>query len=227
MLIFPKARLTFLAAPKTGTTAIEEALAPYSGIAFSANPYKHMTLREYKRFAMPLLALDPAFDGDAVETVCMIREPLGYLQSWFRYRSRLPAGMNPRSTADISFNDFVAAVLSDDPPEFARLQRLSSFVRDGPDRVTTILRHGDPGVEHFFSQRLGVPVVFPRRNVSPPREVEQLSADLGVRLRDAWAEEFRLYDETPSLDPKPRPRPSRAVRWQNRARRVYRALTED
>jgi len=226
MLIFPKAKLTFLAAPKTGTTAIEEALAPHSGLAFSQNPYKHMNLGEYKRFAVPLLALDPAFDGDAYETVCVIREPMGYLESWYRYQSRLPAGKNPRSTSGISFNDYIAAVLSDNPPAFARVRRLSQFARDGSDRVTTILRYGDPGIENFFSRRLGVSVVFPRRNVSPQRDVEPLSADLEARLQDAWAEEFRLYDETTSLSLPPRPRPTLAVRWKNRTRRVYRALTE-
>ena len=113
MLIFPRAKLVFLAAPKTGTTAIEDALGAHSGLLFRENPYKHMNFREYKRIVVPLLETDPSFDAASYETVCVIREPMDYLKSWYRYQSRAKVAKN-RSTSGISFNDYIVAVLSED-----------------------------------------------------------------------------------------------------------------
>lgn len=227
MLIFPKARLTFLAAPKTGTTAIEEALAPRSGLVFRQNPYKHMNFQEYRRFVVPLLALNPEFDAESYETVCIVREPMGYLKSWYRYQSRHRNVATERNTADISFSDYITAILSENPPTFAQVRRPSRFVYDGTDRVTTILRYGDPGIEGYFSHRLDAHVTFPRRNVSPPREVDPLPSELEAQLREAWAEEFRFYDEIPPLNMPPVPHPPLVARWRKRGGRIYRALTED
>lgn len=208
MLIFPKARLTYLAIPKTGTTAIEAALLPRSGLAFQANPFKHMTLGEYRAHILPLLRRDPELDADGFETVCMIRDPLEYLQSWYRYRARARGVPEGRSTAGISFPDFVAAVLSGTPPEFAAVERQSDFIRDGAARVTTLLRYGDPGTEDFFAQRLGFLTEFPRRNVSPKQALAPLPDALERRLREAWAAEFDLFASIPPIDVPAWPRPS-------------------
>lgn len=227
MLIFPKAKLTFLAAPKTGTTAIEASLSPRSGLVFRQNPYKHIDFSEYRHLVVPLLALNPEFDAASYETVCIIREPMDYLKSWYRYQSRQRNASTERSTSGISFADYITAVLSEKPPTFAQVRRLSHFVSDGTDRITTILRYGDPGIESYFSHRIGAPVTFPRRNVSPPREIDPLPSELEAQLREAWAEEFRFYDEIPALDMPPVSQPPLAIRWKKRAGRVYRALKED
>ena len=50
MLIFWKTRLAILAVPKTGTTAIEQALAPMADAAILNPPgLKHCTVRKYRR----------------------------------------------------------------------------------------------------------------------------------------------------------------------------------
>lgn len=207
MLIFHRAKLTYLAAPKTGTTAIEAALTPAAGLAFLANPYKHMDLGEYNRFVVPLLRANPDFDPDAFETVCVIREPLDYLGSWYRYQKRGYV-REGRSTAGISFPDYIEDVLSDNPPEYAKVRKLSGFIRDGTARVTTILRYGDPLIEDFFAHRLGRYTAFPKRNVSPHLALDPLPTALEDRLRSAWAEEFELFETTTPIDLPPAPRPS-------------------
>ena len=50
MLVFWKERLVFLAVPKTGTTALEGALAPKAALVFRDPPIlKHTPLYRYRR----------------------------------------------------------------------------------------------------------------------------------------------------------------------------------
>ena len=54
MLIFLSRDLTFLATPKTGTTAVEMALKPEAEIIFSRGR-KHLTALRYRRRVLPFL----------------------------------------------------------------------------------------------------------------------------------------------------------------------------
>ena len=57
MLIFLAPRIVLLSVPKTGTTALEEALAPRAEIAFRSDPsVKHLNLRQYLNRIQPLIA---------------------------------------------------------------------------------------------------------------------------------------------------------------------------
>jgi hypothetical protein len=50
MLVFSKAKLVFLAVPKTGSTALEAAFLPWADASFLNPPrLKHMTVRRYRR----------------------------------------------------------------------------------------------------------------------------------------------------------------------------------
>ncbi|MEF9604569.1 gamma-glutamyl kinase, partial [Paracoccus sp. PXZ] len=97
MLIFLQPRIVLLSVPKTGTTALEQALAPRAEIAFRSRPeIKHLNLRQYLHRIRPLLA--PLGEPD-FETVAVIREPLDWLRSWYRFRARDELIGHPNSTA--------------------------------------------------------------------------------------------------------------------------------
>jgi hypothetical protein len=86
MLVFWKAKLVLLAVPKTGTTALEAAFGPWADGAFLNPPrLKHMTLRRYRRQLAPILEQE---DGPPLEVMAVMREPVDWLSSWYRYRSR-------------------------------------------------------------------------------------------------------------------------------------------
>ena len=56
MLVSTSHRLAYLALPKTGTSSLEEALAPLCDIRYVGAPrVKHMTLRTFERFVAPYL----------------------------------------------------------------------------------------------------------------------------------------------------------------------------
>ena len=72
MLIFSRYNLVLLAVPKTGSTALEVALAPEAGWRFGNPPeLKLLPLCRYNRFVRPLLQLTTGRDP---ETFALISE---------------------------------------------------------------------------------------------------------------------------------------------------------
>ncbi|WP_386628200.1 hypothetical protein [Sulfitobacter geojensis] len=72
MLVFLRHKITFLATPKTGTTAVEMALKPRAEIVFSKNR-KHITAVRYANKIAPFL--EDTF-GVRPASVAVMREPV-------------------------------------------------------------------------------------------------------------------------------------------------------
>lgn len=193
MLVFWKQRLVYLATPKTGTTAIETALEPLASISVLRPPeLKHTSVHRYWKHLAPFL--EQVADEDFM-VVAVMREPIDWLGSWYRYRQR-PSGPTPeKSTAGISFDAFVEAYLSDPQPEFANVGWQSRFLV--PDRgpgVDRLFRYDNmPAFVQFLEDRLDCEITLPRLNVSPAGSTE-LDAAIEARLRTTFARDFALYD---------------------------------
>lgn len=190
MLIFWKARLVLLSVPKTGTTALEQALADAADIAVTGPPgLKHCTVRKYRRE----LARFVERGGDRpMELVAAIREPISWLGSWYRYRTRPALKGHENSTAGLTFDEFVTAYLSDAPPPFARVGSQARFLEGGIDHL---FRYEETGaLAGFLADRLGLPVDPDRVNVSPGGRTP-LSTDLDAQLRKARRADFDLWDK--------------------------------
>jgi hypothetical protein len=193
MLVFWKARLVVLAVPKTGTTALEDALAPLADAVIRNPPEKkHVTARRYRN------QLAPFFEnrgGRKMEMMAVIREPLDWLGSWYRYRARDQIAGSPASTAGLEFGQFVEGWLSDPEPEFARVGRQSRFVSDTEGRVIVdqLFRYEAlDGAVRFLEDRLGTQIALPRRNVSAGA-VLALEPALEARLRREARADFDLW----------------------------------
>jgi|GEM_PF-124185 hypothetical protein len=129
MLIFSRYNLVLLAVPKTGSTALEVALGQEADGRFGNPPeMKHLPLYRYNRFVRPLLQLTT---GQDPETFALIREPISWLRSWYRYRARNSTALLPTSTCHISFDQFVREAMSDDPPPFAQVGCQTRFLSPG------------------------------------------------------------------------------------------------
>ncbi|QIK41078.1 gamma-glutamyl kinase [Pontivivens nitratireducens] len=191
MLVSMKAGIAYLAMPKTGSTAIEAALAPGCDIVMSGHPnLKHMRLRRFERQIRPILP-----PGD-VATVAVIREPLEWLGSWYRYRARPQLQGQRNSTSDLSFDAFVEAWLQDDPPSYARVGRPVEFLE--PPQSSLGIDHlfrydAFDALAEFLAQRFGRPIAFETLNVSPAMELT-LSPALRRETIDRMAVEYTLYE---------------------------------
>lgn len=194
MLVFYNERLVFLAVPKTGTTALQSALRDRADIVISDPPeLKHAPLYRYNRFFRPMF--DKVCKTE-METVAVMREPVSWLGSWYRYRRRPFMTGKPNATHDVSFDDFVQAYLKGNRPGFANVGSQAKFLESRPNgtSVTHMFRYEDPArLADFIQQRLGAAPVLKRENVSPEMPLE-LSPETEKKYRRKCAEEFSLYD---------------------------------
>lgn len=196
MLVFWKEKLVLFAVPKTGTTALEGALAPRASMVIRDPAIaKHTPVYRFRRFLRPYFeALEP---GVTFETVAVIREPESWLGSWWRYRSRPDLDGHRNSTRDVSFEDFVEGYLSDEVPPFAQVGSQAKFltrgVQEGPGVDRLYRYEALPRLYADLEDRLGVRLDPPRLNVSPEREAV-LSEDTRARMRRKLRKEYRLWE---------------------------------
>ncbi len=195
MLVFWKQNLVFLAVPKTGTTAIEGALAPKASMVLRDPPtLKHTPIYRYRRFLKPFFV---QAGGQEPETIAVVRDPIDWLGSWYRYRARTDLDGHTNSTKDISFDDFVLEYTKGKPAPYANVGSQAKFVCDGDGNraVDYLFRYEDQNrLISFLEERLDVTLNLYRVNVSPPRDT-RLSAAVEDKLRDKRAAEFAIWDQ--------------------------------
>ena len=194
MLVFWKENLVLLAVPKTGSTALEGALAPRASLVLRDPPeIKHAPCYRYKRFLKPLFK--QVGDKDP-ELMAVVRNPIDWLGSWFRYRSRDDLIGHPNSTRDISFDDFVLEYCKGTPAPFANVGSQARFLT---------INDGEIGAQHLFQyeqwdkviaylqERLDVTLTLKNKNVSPKMDLT-LSPDVESKLREKRAAEFAVWE---------------------------------
>ena len=197
MLVFFKERLAFLSNPKTGTTAYQTALAPRADIVISDPPLlKHAPVYRYNRFIRPMFS--HVCDAE-MELMAVMREPVSWLSSWYRYRQRPFLKGKPNSTHGISFDEFVLAYMKGKRPGFAEVGDQFRFLERRPNGtgITHLFAYEDqPRLQSFLEERLDVKLDLAQENVSPTLPAE-LSADVEARFRRKFADDFGLYDSIP------------------------------
>jgi len=194
MLVFYKERLVLLSVPKTGTTALQTALRDRADIVISDPPeLKHAPVYRYNRFFRPMFE---KVCGIEMDTIAVMREPVSWLGSWYRYRHRPFMKGKTNATHDVSFDGFVQAYLRGKRPGFANVGSQAKFLEPRPNgtSVTHMFRYEEPGrLAEFLSARLGAMPALNRENVSPGMKLD-LSDDTKRKYRRKCSEEFALYD---------------------------------
>ena len=194
MLVFWKENLVLLAVPKTGSTALQGALAPRASIVFRDPPeMKHAPCYRYKRFLKPYCA---QVGGQKPELMAIVRHPIDWLGSWYRYRTRDDLVGHDNSTREMSFDDFVLEYCKGQPATFANVGSQNKFLR---------INDGEIGAQHLFQyeqwdkvigyleNRLDMTITLKHKNVSPAMDL-RLSPATEAKLRDRRADEFTIWD---------------------------------
>jgi len=192
MLVFWEQRLVFLATPKAGSTAIAAALEPLASVSIQRPPVlKHTNVRRYHRFIAPYL-LKAA--GEPFTCVALMREPIDWLASWYRFRRREDVMDPAASTRDMSFDDFARGYCQTPRPAFADVGAQAMFLAPpGKPRVDRIFRYEDIGVFiDFLEARLDFEIHLPRVNISPVADTG-LSPQTRQMLEHHMAADLDLY----------------------------------
>lgn len=193
MLIFLDSRLVFLATPKAGSTAVEVALESLASVAVERPPsLKHTSAAGFERHIRPWL--EAASPGTPFTTVALMREPIDWLRSWYRFRAQDDVEDPGHPMAGVDFAAFAAACVSAEPPLHAQVGTQSAFLAGDGARVERIFRYEDMArFTDFLEERLNCAVSLPRVNVSQSHDTS-LSEETEARLRTALARDVALYE---------------------------------
>ena len=201
MQLSTKYGFVFLCTPKCASTSIENALLDISDISFTGNPtLKHINARVYQRRFLPMY--QSLLPNSNLESFCVIRDPIEWLGSWYRYRSRKqlsdPNRPNHKNyTGNMTFSEFVEAYLqpSQSRPPYARVGSIYDFVRDnnnevGVDRIFSVENLKE--LQNYLKIKTGKDINIPINNVSKKTELF-LEGDLDVRLRSYMERDLLLH----------------------------------
>lgn len=194
MLIFWEQRLVFLATPKAGSTAVEVALESLASVSMQRPaPMKHMSASDYHQVLAPWLA---ARAGAPFTTVALMREPIGWLRSWYRFRTRDDMEDPDHPMAGKSFDAFAQDYMAPTPSPQADIGSQSAHLcsPEGKPLVDRIFRYEEiDAFMDFLEDRLDCAITLARVNVPPAADVA-LQPQTEAALKQAMAADFRLYD---------------------------------
>lgn len=204
MIYLHNARLVILSQPKTGTTALDNALASRAAIVASNPPQlKHIQYYRFMEFVAPWIKAQTGIDRSEYEVVSVMREPVDWLGSWYRYRTRdaLKEGNSKKQrrnyTGDVTFEEFALEVLK-------RRSERQAFAKVGSPCGVALMKDGGIGCDRIYpyedlsglyeliEQRMKKPVELAKLNVSPPGDLA-LSDETRERLKAEWAFAFDLH----------------------------------
>lgn len=195
MLIFWDDALVFLATPKAGSTAVEVALESLATVSVQRPPQlKHVDAEGYNQHIRPWIE---TASGRQFTTVALIRSPIEWLQSWYRFWLRdhdvNDAVGDRENTSDRSFEAFARAYLDDPAKMTDGCTSQSAFLECEARPVDRIFRyeHMEQFID-FLDEHLGCEISLPRINVPPAVDVS-LSDKTQLRLKTELAADFELY----------------------------------
>lgn len=191
MLIFWQHRLVFLATPKAGSTAVESALEPLAAVAVQRPAMlKHVDIATFRLHVQPWLE---STAGGAFTTVALMREPVEWLRSWYRFKLRDDQDDPDHRMEGVSFAQFSRDYAAPGGPDALNMQGQARFLTGGGRPVDRIFRYEEMDrFVDFLEDQLDCAINLPRVNVPPSVDVE-LSATEEQALRVAMAEDIALY----------------------------------
>lgn len=191
MLIFWDRRMVFLATPKAGSTAVEAALEPLASASLQRpSALKHTDVAAYHQHVGPWLT---AQAGEEFTTVALMREPVDWLRSWYRFKLRDDHDDPLHRMEGVSFADFVSEYRHTNGPKTLQIGTQSGFLTDGVTQVDHIFRYEDMNAFiQFLEDRLDCAIELPRINVPPSVNVE-LTQQEEADLRASLSADLALY----------------------------------
>jgi hypothetical protein len=199
VLIFVKRKLALFLMPKCASTALEESFGTYSEFVIGGSPrLKHLPLNVYERHIGRLLARRLG-KTEVFEKLCLFREPLDWLFSWYRYRMRTKLTGSDRHTLDISFAQFLNEHFSASPARHAHILPQSTYVESTEGRydAMTLYRYEDIMIlVAELERRLQARVAWTRVNASPAAAFDLTQREVS-EVREKLRAEYAIYESIP------------------------------
>lgn len=196
MLALPAHGFVMLSLPKTASTTMVRTVQRHAEVVLRVNPgLKHLNCTQFHELMVPVLRKG-GYKRRDYELCSMFREPVEWLESWWRYRSR-PAleDKSERFTGEQSFEEFAVTYLEREETMRGRPARFVSMSTDLDIGVDRIFRLEAPEVwQPWISAKIGKDLRFPQANASSERSEPELTATTRSRLVEYFKPEYDIYD---------------------------------
>jgi hypothetical protein len=187
LIYLPSANLVYVAVPKTGGTSTAHALRAF------ADPGSVYDTNDVAAMHRPASYAKRMFPG--ADVVCVMREPIGWMFSKYRYLSGAAFPWDSvYTTRHQSFSRFVIRYLRGEKPWPEPFKTQAEYASGAHMIFQYEQMHRFTG---FLSLRLGSKIQMPRLNVSPAKDFD-LSPDILGQVKEAlfadcslWRDAFR------------------------------------
>jgi hypothetical protein len=200
MIGLPAHGFVLLSMPKCASTSLVQALQGRAELVLRSNPrLKHMNCRSFHALIVPVLN-NGGYQRDDYELISLFREPVAWVESWWRYRQRpaLAREDPAKYTGDLPFEEFVGRYVDNDPRP--------GTLRGRPAKFVSLSDRLDLGVDRLFA--LEQPEVWKRwiddkvgggldvqvDNRSSVRREPELSRTMRARLDEFFRPELEIYE---------------------------------
>ena len=200
MIGLPAHGFVLLSMPKCASTSLVQALQGRAELVLRSNPrLKHMNCRSFHALIVPVLN-NGGYQRDDYELISLFREPVAWVESWWRYRQRpaLAREDPAKYTGDLPFEEFVGRYVDNDPRP--------GTLRGRPAKFVSLSDRLDLGVDRLFA--LEQPEVWKRwiddkvgggldvqvDNRSSVRAEPELSRTMRARLDEFFRPELEIYE---------------------------------
>ncbi|MCB0897016.1 MAG: hypothetical protein KDB43_16870 [Nocardioidaceae bacterium] len=200
MIGLPAHGFVLLSMPKCASTSLVHSLQNRAELVLRSNPrLKHMNCQSFHALMVPVLR-NGGYERDDYELVSLFREPLAWLESWWRYRQRpsLAQVDAAKFTGEVSFEEFVGRYVDGDPRPGTLRGRPAKFVAlsDGLDiGVDRLFALEQPEVwQRWINEKVGGGVDVQVDNRSTVRKEPELSRSMRARLDEFFRPELEIYE---------------------------------
>lgn len=194
MLALPAHGFVMLSLPKSASTSLVRSVQRHAEVVLRINPgLKHINCKQFHELVVPLLRKGGYHRKD-YELCSMFREPVEWLESWWRYRRRPELVDSERFTGEQTFEEFALEYMQRKNPMRGRPAR---FVAMGPGLeigVDRIFRLEAPEVwQPWMAAKVGKDLDFAQANRSSARDEPELTAATRARLVEFFRPEYDIY----------------------------------
>ena len=162
--------------PKTGTTSIDKALEKNATIRFAKSKkfgLKHICPSDFQKWQE---VLEMQFPGKKFESCCIMREPIDWIRSWYKYRSREAIKNQKTFTGDITFDQYLKSFCEKEVPTKSLLNQQSRYLF--PKKKILIDRIFPYEKFNLFldylTEKIGQKIEIENKNISPKVEEDKL-----------------------------------------------------
>ena len=200
MLIFANHGLIIYSVPKTGTTSIDKAIGMAATIRLSGtknNGLKHINTKKFNKWAK---TLKKEFPDQKFVSCCVMREPIDWISSWFRYRSREGIKDRPNYTGNFTFEEYLSNLCDrSEHKKFPVFRGQSKFIirknKIAVDRIFPYAKMNN--FIEYISEKLDKKIELPMKNISPELSESKmnLSNETLDRLKPLIALDVNIYNQ--------------------------------